>query len=268
MSLQNKSSSVVSKIYNSVAFVLKLLLFIENFVLSPPSSYFFWGIVFYLSSRFFEKNSIFLGYLFFSYVISTPIVTEYLIEKMEQKYRIYSHENIAQAIVVLGSGLNHNAWEYGGVSVSTGELERLRHAAKLHRDTKLPILVTGGDPLQTGYKEAQFMKKTLEDEFNVPVKWVEDKSRTTKENLSLSGSILKSYNIKSVYLVTHAWHMKRTLSLANATNEILYIPSACSSDISQNRSNFIKFSNFVPSLNSINELKIIIHELGGEIVAI
>ncbi len=248
--------------------MFKFLVFIESFMLSPPASYFFWGIIFYLISKLFGKNIIFLGYLAFSYFISTPIVTGYLINGLDQDFKVYRQENTPQAIVVLGGGLNYNAWEYGGISVSTGELERLRHTAKLHRDTNLPILVTGGDPLQTGYKEANFMKKVLEEEFNVPVKWVENKSNTTKENLALSSIILKGDNIKSAYIVTHAWHMKRALSLANLSNDILYIPSACSSDISQKRNSNINLTNLIPSLASIQELKIIIHELGGKIAGI
>ncbi len=248
--------------------MFKFLLFVESFVLSPPTSYFFWGFIFYLISRLFGKSSIFLGYLIVIYIISMPVFTGYFIEKLEHKYKIYHFHNAPQAIVVLGGGLNYNAWEYGNVSVSTSELERLRHAAKLHRDTNLPILVTGGDPLQTGYKEAYFMKKTLEEEFNVPVKWIEDESKTTKENLALSNIILKRNNINSVYIVTHAWHMERALSFSQLTNEILYIPSACSSDISQNRSKNIKLTDFIPSFTSFYELKIIIHELGGKIANI
>jgi uncharacterized SAM-binding protein YcdF (DUF218 family) len=250
--------------------MLKTLFFIENFLLSPPISYFTWGALFFLISKLSGKNQFFSGYLIFTYLVSTPIFTTYVMNKLEKDYNSYHpNSNIAQAIVVLGGGLNYNAWEYGGISVSGGELERLRHAAKLHTDTNLPILVTGGDPLETGYQEAFFMKKILENEFHVPVKWIEDKSKTTKENIMLSSTILKENNIKSAYIVTHSWHMKRALSLTKIQNDISYLPSGCSSDISQNnKDKHIKITDFIPSITSIQQLKIIIHELGGKIINI
>ncbi|MBM3518377.1 MAG: hypothetical protein FJX56_11035 [Alphaproteobacteria bacterium] len=53
------------------------------------------------------------------------------------------------------------------------------------------------------------MRRTLEDEFGVPVRWVEDKSRTTFDNAQPSYRLLAPEGIKTILLVTHAWHMPR-----------------------------------------------------------
>src|SRR4051794_23933566 len=80
----------------------------------------------------------------------------------------------AQAIVVLGGGRLKNAPEYAGQdSPSLVELARLRYGAKLHRETGLPLLVTGGTPDGSSESEAAVMARVLRDDFAVPVKWLE-----------------------------------------------------------------------------------------------
>jgi uncharacterized SAM-binding protein YcdF (DUF218 family) len=58
---------------------------------------------------------------------------------------------------------------------------------------------------------AELMAKSLIEDFAVPTRWAEIDSRTTWENAKYSAAILKSNGISSVYLVTHAWHMRRAL---------------------------------------------------------
>ncbi len=53
------------------------------------------------------------------------------------------------------------------------------------------------------------MKKVLEREFGIYPKWVKEQSSTTQENASETAKILKKEGIKTIYLVTHFWHMPR-----------------------------------------------------------
>ena len=121
-----------------------------------------------------------------------------------------------QAIIVLGGGRRKGALEapidYHQQDLSPSSLERLRYGARLAKQTNLPILVTGGAPDKTNTNdlaEAQVMKIVLEKEYSVSPKWIEDQSNTTQENALRSAEILKKDGIKSVYLVTHFWHMPR-----------------------------------------------------------
>lgn len=204
------------------------------------------------------------AYIFITYLLFMPVTTNYLMGLLECKYTKYDLDKPAKAIVVLGGGLNLNAWDYGGVSVSTTELERLRHAAKLYRDTGLPILVAGGDPLKTGYSEAVYMKKILEEEFKVPVKFIEKQSRTTDENITFASDILYKNNIDAAFVVTNSWHMRRTLSITQRQNRIRYYPSAASSDVSTNKSiSLSSIGSYIPSTTSFVQIRIMTHELGG-----
>lgn len=142
------------------------------------------------------------------YLLSIPFVAETALQKLEAPPTSHSFDNI-QAIVVLGAGTYFDAPEYDGDTVNRLGLERIRYAARLHRFTGKPILATGGSPLGGNSSEAAQMKAALEDEFRVPVKWIEEDSRNTRENANKSFAILKKNGINRVALVTHAWHMPR-----------------------------------------------------------
>ena len=53
------------------------------------------------------------------------------------------------------------------------------------------------------------MRAALEQEFNVPVRWTEDRSRNTHENAQLSAAILKRDGVKRVVLVMHGFDIRR-----------------------------------------------------------
>lgn len=118
----------------------------------------------------------------------------------------------AEAIVVLGGGAYRNAREYGGDTVNRLGLERIRYAARLARESGLPLLLTGGAPFG-GRAEAELMREVLEKEFGVPVRWVETASKDTGENAAFSAPLLKSAGLTRIALVSHAWHMRRAIPL-------------------------------------------------------
>jgi uncharacterized SAM-binding protein YcdF (DUF218 family) len=118
----------------------------------------------------------------------------------------------AQAIVVLGAASVERAPEYEGQDVPDQVgLIRLQYAAYLQHATELPLLVSGGfaPSHESNLSIAAAMARALREDFKAPVKWVEERSRTTAENASYSARMLKEAGIKRVLLVTHAMHMPR-----------------------------------------------------------
>jgi uncharacterized SAM-binding protein YcdF (DUF218 family) len=116
-----------------------------------------------------------------------------------------------QAIVILAGDGIHAArpHEYG---VGPLTLERLDAGAELYRRVYLPILVSGGRPdVQGGPSLAARMATVLTRDFLVPVRWEDERSKNTWENAAFSAPILARHGIRSVYLVTHAWHMRRAI---------------------------------------------------------
>jgi uncharacterized SAM-binding protein YcdF (DUF218 family) len=145
------------------------------------------------------------------FTLSIPLVGRNLRGSLENTspLRVRDVLNKADAIVVLGGGVYLNAPEYGRDTVTGTVLERLRYAARLHRLTGKPILVTGGKPQKATLPEGEVMKEALENDFGVPVQWVEAQSSTTRENAYFSAAILQPHDIRRIYLVTHAMHMPR-----------------------------------------------------------
>lgn len=119
-----------------------------------------------------------------------------------------------QAIVIMGGGARRYAPDYDHQdTVSRYSLERIRYGAMLARKTGLPILVTGGRVFVGADRpsEAELMAKTLEEEFQVPVKWTETESRNSFENADFSYKMLAALGVKRIVLVTHASHMMRSV---------------------------------------------------------
>jgi len=115
-----------------------------------------------------------------------------------------------QAIVILGAGRRTRTPEYSGDTLNAFALERARYGVWLARRTLLPVLVSGGLAKQDSQPEALLMKQVIEGEYALPVRWLEVQSRNTFENARYSAEILKKAGIDTIYLVTHALHMKRS----------------------------------------------------------
>ncbi|MHB8914952.1 MAG: YdcF family protein [Thiobacillus sp.] len=148
------------------------------------------------------------------YVLSTPWVGGILRKSLEVSNPIdLRAPPSADAIVVLGGGRRTQAREYGGDTLNSYSLERLRYAARLHRATQLPILATGGMPGGGSVSEGALMRKVAIEELHIPIRWVEAASLTTWDNARLSAPILKKSGVKRILLVTDAAHMRRAVPL-------------------------------------------------------
>jgi uncharacterized SAM-binding protein YcdF (DUF218 family) len=125
----------------------------------------------------------------------------------------------AQAIVVLAAGRLQEAPEYGDRDIPDYyALARVRYAAHLQRATGLPVLVTGGngasgvdpDATDRAYSKADAMAAALREDFGVPVRWIEPRSRDTLENAAYSAAMLRKDGVRRILLVTDAMHMPRS----------------------------------------------------------
>lgn len=119
----------------------------------------------------------------------------------------------AGAIVVLGGGRESAAPNWDGQdTISEAPLARLAEAARWHRRTGLPILLTGGSGGEPeDDSEATLMNRMLDQAFGLQATWLEQGSRTTRQNAQMSAPMLKADGIERILLVTHAAHMTRAL---------------------------------------------------------
>ena len=148
------------------------------------------------------------------YALSTPLMGNALMVSLETSPAISLNEDLKDigAIVILSAGLQIDAPEYGGDTVGSLTLERLRYGARVHSATGIPVLVTGGEIPEGNIALAQAMEKAMREDFKVAVRWVESESKNTYENAVATAAILGDQGIKRIALVTHAWHMPRSLA--------------------------------------------------------
>ena len=166
----------------------------------------------------------------------------------------------AQAIVILGGGVRHDAADYGGDTLAPLTLERVRYGARVARITGLPVLVSGGAP-EGGTPEAELMRDALEREFAIPVKWSEQVSRNTHQNAVRSAIILRQAHIARIVLVTHGVDMRRAQAEFVAQG-IDVVPAA---------TNLVQWHAFalpdlVPSMAALQRSYHAVYEIAGNIV--
>jgi len=193
------------------------------------------------------------------WLFSTPYCADLLLQELEgPPQSIDFKKQQADAIVVLGGGTYFHAIEYGGDTINYASLQRLRYAAKLHRETSKPILVTGGKPLGNALSEGEQMKQVLTQEFNVPVQWVEGDSDNTLESARMSFKILKASGISKIYLVTHAWHMPRSQKVFESVGfTVIAAPTAYTTRYQTD------LLTFIPNASALHDSKIFMHEMIG-----
>lgn len=194
--------------------------------------------------------------------LSMPLVGRMLLASTEVAPPLHpSLARQAQAIVVLGGGTYYSAPEYGGDTVGSRALQRLRYAARLARQTKLPLLVSGGAAFG-GTAEALLMKEVLENDFGVPVRWTESSSADTHDNALNSASILHKTGVRRVVLVTHASHMRRAQAeFARAGLETLPAPTGFSTMAPKS------WGDLLPSAGGLEDSRSALHEWLGWWVA-
>lgn len=163
------------------------------------------------------------------------------------------------AIVVLGADVRREAREYGPITLGPLSLERLRYAARLQRQTGLPILTSGGRLEADDTALSVLMAEALSTDFGVPVRWIEDRSRSTAENARFSAEMLRKEGISVALVVTHAWHMRRAI-MAFEGHGLDVHPAPT---LAPHRPTGLDM--IVPSAKSLHESFLGIHELAGRI---
>lgn len=147
------------------------------------------------------------------YLLSTGAGSWLLVHPLESLEPVLADgPSAAQAVVVLSAGRIRHSPEYGGRAVPDfTALERIAYGAHLYRQRQLPLLVSGGlltdnsdeEPLAAG------MQRVFEQQFQIPVRWLEPASRNTAQNARFSAAMLRRDGIGHIILVTDAVHMRR-----------------------------------------------------------
>lgn len=123
------------------------------------------------------------------------------------------------AVMVLGSGRDAMAPEYGMADLSAPSAERLRYGVWLSRQTGLPLGFSGGvgwaqqahDAVggAAATSEAGVAARLAREMYGWPLTWVESQSADTRANAARTVAMLARQGVREIVLVTHAFHMPR-----------------------------------------------------------
>jgi uncharacterized SAM-binding protein YcdF (DUF218 family) len=195
--------------------------------------------------------------------LSLPVVAHLLVRSFDQGRPLDFRQVLdAQAIVILGGGVRRGAPEYGGDTLGRLTLERVRYGALVARKTKLPVLASGG-AIYGGSTEAALMKRALEEEFGIPVRWIETRSRDTRSNAVESAAILLPLGIRRVLLVAHSLDMPRAgAEFTSAGLRVTPAPTVLSPD----SMSFDHPIELLPGMGALNSSYYALYEMLAETV--
>ena len=215
-----------------------------------------------------------VGWLLFTsvllYLLSTPWVAVNLTENLQAAYQPINLDHPTAysdvgAIVVLDGGRDYSAMEYQGDTLNQASLVRVRYAAKLANKFAVPVLCSGGkDPYGADGAGAALMQAVMANDFAIKNEFLlEEQSRNTKENAKFSVNLLKEKNIKKVFLVTQAWHMKRSmLAFTNAGGPGLQVvPAPTEFYVLSDKTPI--WMQLMPNAKAFKQSAIALHELVG-----
>jgi uncharacterized SAM-binding protein YcdF (DUF218 family) len=193
------------------------------------------------------------------FALSTPSVADLLMQTL----RIYPPVSLeaahgAQAIVVLGGGIQREAEEYERADViGSSSLMRLRYGVELARRTKLPLLISGGAP-DGGSAEADVIARTLLSDYGIKARWLETTSFDTHDGAIGSAALLRADGVSSMLLVTEGFHMRRSVLEFEATGlKVIPAPTLISS-----RAEAVTIS-FFPGAGSLHSSALALKEWMG-----
>jgi uncharacterized SAM-binding protein YcdF (DUF218 family) len=248
--------------------------FLEQIIL-PPGGFIFLSLLGLVLMRKTRRAGSYLATsgLILLYISSLPITANILLSWLEPEVAVTEKQitkavdatelmKPPQVIVILGAGRHYNTLEFESDTPNEFALERIRYGVWLARRTMLPILVSGGLGDGDNLSEAEMMKQVIETEFALPVRWAETKSHNTYENAKYSTEKLKAEGIESIYLVTHAGHMKRSvMSFEKFGLAIHPAPTAFGSKSQRG----ISVRYFFPDSKALRRTSLVLHEWVGMI---
>jgi len=236
-------------------------------ILLPPTGLIVLALVGIGISMIWKKLGLWISFVSMLGVLlcSMPAVSAVIVNTLQTDPPIPADElkkKLARvdAVVVLAGGRIPGAEEYGGDTVSSFTLERIRYAAWIVKRTGLPLIVSGGRVRDEDKSEAQLMREILQKEFIVIVDHAEEKSRSTYENAKFTAQFLKENDLRKIALVTHAAHMPRAkAAFEHFDIEVIPAPTAF-----YGRDTKSQFSSYLPSTNALRQAGLAFHEIFGQ----
>lgn len=221
-----------------------------------------------------SKTRTLCGFISVSILVaaSNPLVAQSLMHSLESYYpqRAIDEFEKHDAIMVLGGGLRIPLPPAKTTQLGSGS-DRYWYAVQLYKAGKAErIVIAGGNVFpQPGFEGEAFYSVELLRSWGVPENAIviETASRNTEQNLNNTLNYFKSKGVKSLLLVTSAYHMPRAMwqfqhsTRAFELQGIKVTPAA--TDIIVREQNVPQLLNWLPSAGALAITTAALHEFYG-----
>ena len=218
-----------------------------------PPSIFIWGLIIAaIVAKRFKFVFITLGIIF--YLLSIKPISNLLLSPLED---IPTSKHKADIVVVLSGGSNPNDI----LKSAPDAFKRLTYGIILAKQKNIPLIFTGGGDKPSEADNAKKDIELFEKTFNFRLKtYYEDKALDTVENAKYTKELIKKEHLSNkIYLVTSAYHMKRSIIIFKHFGfEVIAKPVG----FIINNKNY-NFYDFLPHMSYLMDSYKAIHEYFG-----
>lgn len=166
------------------------------------------------------------------------------------------------AVLVLGGGVRRHVPEFDAGAPAPITAERLAYGVWLARRSGWPLAFSGGigwTATELRQPEADIVARVAAEDYGLPLRWAEARSRDTRENAAHTLPLLAAAGVKQVILVTHGAHMRRALRAFEAEAaplgmRILPAPVGVLDDA------LTSFDDWCPSTGGFQRVRYLIYE--------
>jgi uncharacterized SAM-binding protein YcdF (DUF218 family) len=166
------------------------------------------------------------------------------------------------AVLVLGGGVNRHLPEYDAGAPKRFTAERLAYGVWLARRTGWPLGFSGGigwTATDLHQPEAAVVARVAAEDYGLPLRWAESRSRDTRENAANSLPQLAAAGVKQVLLVTDDGHMRRAVRAFEAVAAPLGV-RIVPAPIGLRDDALTSFDDWCPSVEGFARVRNIVYE--------
>ena len=239
-----------------------------TYIFLPPGKFI---VAFFIASFFVKRlKLLFLSISVLFYLLSIEPVANLLLEPLEEPYNKPVEFFDADAVVVLDGGSMLGS---ANLPLSTESFKRAMFGIMLAHKNNLPLIYTGVSAANHSNAFLDVVKE-LQDYFGLNISVtdrltkdfsivLEKKSVDTYQNAAFTKKLFEKQNIlhPKIYLVTSAYHMKRSLKLYRHFGFDAY-PAATDFKIAKKKTGYFVFS-FFPNIGDLNRSYVALHEYFG-----
>ena len=223
------------------------------------------GLVFWIWKKNRGPALVLFGVTLLLYLSMTSLVSETLIGSLERQYQ-QPDTLQGDVIVVLGGGASSGTPDIDGEGNLYGHAaNRLITAVRLHRESGLPILFTGGQVFSDSGNEADIATRQLLA-LGIPEDKIlaENQSLNTKQNAINTTVVMEANGLHRPILVTSGFHITRAMQhFKNAG----VTPQAYPTDYIASAEFSLRTSKFTPSPGAISTTGLALKEYLGILAA-